>query len=150
MPVSKKHNKDSLIEELALKGIEYFNKKASIKELESQCREYRIPLEKHIDSEGRTLESGSKLSVLPYADVDVHLKKTLRVGKKLLPSAVEALRSNGLHECLVETISVNEDKVEELYKEGIITDSLLKEIYSYNPTYAFSVEIKNRMGDAPD
>lgn len=137
-------------EEIALCGIEYANKKGAIKELEAQCKECRKPLEAYIDSEGRVLESGSKLAVLTHADVDVHLKKTLRVGKQLLPEAIDVLRENGLDECIEEIPTVREDVIERLYSEGKISDELLKKIYQDKSTYAFSVEIKNRMGDAPE
>ena len=137
-------------EEIALRGIEYANKKDAIKELEAQCKECRKPLEAYIDSEGRVLESGSKLAVIPHADVDVHLKKTLRVGKQLLPEAIDVLRENGLDECIEEIPTVREDVIERLYSEGKISDELLKTIYQDKSTYAFSVEIKKQMTDAPE
>ena len=154
MPEVRKPKKKSFEElsneEIALRGIEYANKKDVIKELEAQCKEYRKPLEAYIDSEGRVLESGSKLAVLTHADVEVHLKKTLRVGKQLLPEAIDVLRENGLDECIEEIPIVREDVIERLYSEGKISDGLLKTIYQDKSTYAFSVGIKNRMGDAPE
>lgn len=154
MPEVRKPKKKSFEElsneEIALRGIEYANKKDAIKELEAQCKECRKPLEAYIDSEGRVLESGSKLAVIPHADVDVHLKKTLRVGKQLLPEAIDVLRENGLDECIEEIPTVREDVIERLYSEGKISDELLKTIYQGKSTYAFSVEIKNRMMDAPE
>lgn len=154
MPAVRKPKKKSFEElsneEIALRGIEYANKKDAIKELEAQCKECRKPLEAYIDSEGRTLESGSKLAVLSYADVDVHLKKTLRVGKQLLPEAIDILRENGLDECIGEIPIVREDAIECLYSEGKISDEMLKLIYQDKSTYVFSVEIKNRMTDAPE
>lgn len=154
MPEVRKPKKKSFDElsneEIALRGIEYANKKDAIKELEAQCKECRKPLEAYIDSEGRVLESGSKLVVIPHADVDVHLKKTLRVGKQLLPEAIDVLRENGLDECIEEIPTVREDVIERLYSEGKISDELLKTIYQSKSTYAFSVEIKNRMTDAPE
>ena len=148
--IKKKSFEELSNEEIALRGIEYANKKDVIKELEAQCKEYRKPLEAYIDSEGRVLESGSKLAVLTHADVEVHLKKTLRVGKQLLPEAIDVLRENGLDECIEEIPIVREDVIERLYSEGKISDGLLKTIYQDKSTYAFSVEIKNRMGDAPE
>ena len=154
MPAVKKPKKKSFEElsneEIALRGIEYANKKGAIKELEAQCKECRKPLEAYVDSEGRVLESGSKLAVLTHADVDVHLKKTLRVGKELLPEAIDVLRKNGLDECIEEIPTVREDVIERLYSEGKISNDLLKAIYQDKSTYAFSVEIKNRMKDAPE
>ena len=107
-------------------------------------------MEAYVDSAGRVLESGSKLAVLTHADVDVHLKKTLRVGKQLLPEAIDILRAYKLDECIEEVPIVREDVIERLYSEGKISDELLKSIYQDKSTYAFSVEIKNRMGDAPE
>lgn len=154
MPEARKPKKKSFEElsneEIALRGIEYANKKDAIKELEAQCKECRKPLEAYIDSEGRVLESGSKLAVIPHADVDVHLKKTLRVGKQLLPEAIDVLRENGLDECIEEIPTIREDVIERLYSEGKISDEVLKTIYQDKSTYAFSVEIKNRMMDAPE
>lgn len=154
MPAIRKPKKKSFEElsneEIALRGIEYANKKDAIKELEAQCKECRKPLEAYIDSEGRVLESGSKLAIIPHADVDVHLKKTLRVGKQLLPEAIDVLRENGLDECIEEIPTVREDVIERLYSEGKISDELLKTIYQDKSTYAFSVEIKKQMTDAPE
>lgn len=137
-------------EEIALRGIEYANKKEAIKELETQCKECRKPLEAYIDNSGRTLESGSKLAVISHADVDVHLKKTLRAGKQLLPEAIDVLREGGFDECIEEIPIVREDVVERLYEEGAISDELLQKIYQSKVSYAFSVELKDRMKDAPE
>lgn len=147
---SKKSFEELSNEELALRGIEYVNKKDAIKELEAQCKKCRKPLEAYVDSDGRVLESGSKLAILTHADVDIHLKKTLRVGKQLLPEAIDVLRENGLDECVEEIPIVREDVIERLYSEGKISDELLRAIYQDKSTYAFSVEIKNRMADAPE
>lgn len=153
MPAARKPKKsfaELSNEELALRGIEYVNKKDAIKELEAQCKECRKPLEAYVDSEGRVLESGSKLAVLTHADVDVHLKKTLRVGKQLLPEAIDVLRAYKLDECIEEIPIVREDVIERLYSEGKIPDEVLRKVYQDKSTYAFSVEIKNRMSDAPE
>lgn len=150
MPKKKKSFEELSNEDLALRGIEYANKKEAIKELEAQCKECRKPLEEYLDSEGRVLESGSKLVVIPHADVEVHLKKTLRAGKQLLPEAIEVLLANGLDECIEEVPMVREDVVERLYTEGKISDKVLSEIYQAKITYAFGVDIKSRMSDAPE
>lgn len=151
MPAVKRKSFEELSnDEIALRGIEYVNKKDAIKELETQCKECRKPLEAYVDSSGRTLESGSKLAVISHADVDVHLKKTLRVGKQLLPEAIDVLRENGLDECIEEIPTVREDIVERLYSEGKISDELLTKIFQEKSTYAFSVELKSRMCDAPE
>lgn len=151
MPAVKKKSAEALSNEtLVLKAIEYYNKKDAIKELDAQCKACRKPLEEYVDSAGRTLESGSKLAVLSHADVDVHLKKTLRVGKSLLPEAIDVLRENGLDECIEEVPMVREDVVERLYTEGKISDELLTKIYQEKSSYAFSVDLKSRMLDAPE
>lgn len=151
MPALKKNPFEGLSnEELALRGIEYANKKKVIKELETQCKDCRKPLEAYIDSAGKVLEGGSKLVVLSHADVDVHLKKTLRVGKQLLPEAIDILRKNGFKDCIENVPTVREDIIEQRYLEGTLSDEILRKIYQSKSTYAFSVDIKNRMSDAPE
>ena len=137
-------------EDLALKGIEYANKKTAIKELEAQCKECRKPLEAAIVSEGKVLESGSRLLVLTHADIGVHLKQTLRVGKVLLPEAIDVLKECGLEECIEEVPVIREDVLENLYAAGKVTDETLKRIYASKESYAFSVELKERMSDSPE
>lgn len=152
MPAPKKRKSFTELsnEDIALRGIEYVNKKAAIKELESQCKECRKPLEAYIDSNGRVLESGSKLAVIPHADVDVHLKKTLRVGKVLLPEAIDVLRDNGLDECIEEVPIIREDILEQLYLSGKVSDEILRSVYQEKSTYAFSVELKEKFSDGPE
>ena len=131
-------------EDVALLGIDYFNKKDSIKALETQCKEIRKPLESYIESNGRTLDSGSKLAVVAHADVEVHLKKTLRVGKVLLPEAIDVLRKNHLDVCIENIPTIREDILEAMYEKGEVTDEILKQIYTDKSTYAFSVDVKER------
>lgn len=151
MPIKRKKSFAELSnEDIALKGIEYANKKEAIKELESQCKECRKPLEAYIDSNGKTLESGSRLAVIPHADVDVYLKKTLRVSKVLLPEAIDVLRENGLEECIEEVPTIREDVLESLYLNGKVSDEILKKVFQQKSSYAFSVELKNRFPDAPE
>lgn len=150
-PKKKKSFADLSNEDIALIGIEFANKKCAIKELESQCKECRKPLETYLDTEGRTLESGSKLAVISHADIDVHLKKTLRVSKVLLPEALDVIREKGLEDDCVEMVpTVREDVLERLYQEGRLTDEDLSRIYQPKSSYAFSVELKNKMPDAPE
>lgn len=149
MPKKKAYS-DLSNEDLALRGIEYVNKKSAIKELEAQCKECRKPLEEAIKVSGRTLDSGSRLLVLPHADMDVHLKQTLRVGKVLLPEAIDVLRENGLDECIEEVPYVREDVLESMYNAGKVTTDVLKRIYQSKESFAFSVEVKERMKDSPE
>lgn len=129
-------------EQLALQGLDFANKKAAIKELDAQCKEIRKPLEQAVMSSGKETSSGSKLLILPYADKDVHLKETLRVGKVLLPEAMDVLKANGLEECIENVPTIREDVLERLYEEGRVSDEILTKIYSEKSSYAFSVDIK--------
>lgn len=146
----KKSYEDLSNEDLALKGIDYANKKAAIKELEGQCKECREPLEAAIATSGRVTESGSRLLVLPHADVEVHLKQTLRVGKVLLPEAMDVLKECGLEECIEEVPTIREDVLENLYNAGKVSKEVLERIYKSKETYAFSVELKDKMSDSPE
>ena len=151
MPKSKKSVKAAKItapldnEQLALQGVEFFNKKAAIKELEAQCKDIRKPLEEVVMTSGRETESGSKILVIPFADKEVHLKETLRVSKVLLPEAIEVLHEHGLDECVENVPTVREDVIERLYEAGEISSELLKRIYAEKPSWAFSVNLKDHM-----
>lgn len=146
---SKKSYSELSNEVIALKGIEYVNKKETIKELESQCKECRKPLEEYVNSEGKTQPSGSLIAVVPHADVDVYLKKTLRVSRVMLPEAIDVLKENGLSECIENVQVIREDVLESMYNAGKVSDEVLKSLYSEKKSYAFSVEIKGKL-DAPE
>lgn len=137
-------------EQIALKGIEYVNKKDATKELDKQCKELRKPLEEYLAANGKELASGSILAVVSHADVDVHLKKTLRVSKVLLPEAFDVLTECGCSECIENVPTIREDVLERLIGEGKINEENLKKIYGLTKSYAFSVELKDRMPDAPE
>lgn len=145
--VSKKTLGELTNEQLALQGIDYVNKKNVIKELDSQCKEIRKPLEQAVKDTGRTLASGSKILIIPFADKDVHLKETLRVGKVLLPEAMDVIRENGLEECIEDVPTIREDVLERLYEEGKVTDDILQKIYAEKSSWAFSVEVKNHFDE---
>lgn len=134
-------------EQLALQGIDFVNKKQAMKELDAQCKEIRKPLEKAVMESGHTLDSGSKVLVLPYADKDVHIKETLRVGKVLLPEAMDVLRKNGLDECIENVPTIREDVLERLYEEGKVSDEVLQQIYAEKSSWAFSVDLKPHYDD---
>lgn len=134
-------------EQLALQGIDFVNKKQAIKELDAQCKEIRKPLEKVVMESGHTLDSGSKVLVLPYADKDVHIKETLRVGKVLLPEAMDVLRKNGLDECIENVPTIREDVLERLYEEGKVSDEVLQQTYAEKSSWAFSVDLKPHYDD---
>lgn len=137
-------------EQIALKGIEYVNKKDATKELDKQCKELRKPLEEYLAASGKELSSGSILAVVSHADVDVHLKKTLRVSKVLLPEAFDVLTECGCSECIENVPTIREDVLERLIDEGKIDEESIKKIYELKKSYAFSVELKDRMPDAPE
>lgn len=145
MPKVKKSATPLDNEQLALQGLEFYNKKAAIKELEGQCKTIRQPLEDAVMSGGRETDKGSKVLVIPFADKDVHLKETLRVGKILLPEAIDVLKENGLEECIENVPTVREDVLERLYDAGKVSDEVLKKIYAEKSSYAFSVDVKDRM-----
>lgn len=137
-------------EQIALKGIDYANKKDATKELDKQCKELRKPLEEYLAANGKELASGSILAVVSHADVDVHLKKTLRVSKVLLPEAFDVITECGCSECIENVPTIREDVLERLIGEGKINEENLKKIYGLTKSYAFSVELKDRMPDAPE
>ena len=145
MPKAKKSATPLDNEQLALQGIEFYNKKVAIKELEGQCKTIRQPLEDAVMSSGRETDKGSKVLVIPFADKDVHLKETLRVGKVLLPEAIDVLKENGLEECIENVPTIREDVLERLYDAGKVSDEVLKKIYAKKSSYAFSVDVKDRM-----
>lgn len=129
-------------EELALRGIAYADKKNLIKELDGECKELRKSLESAVMSMGGTTSSGSKILVIPIADKDVHIKETLRMGKILLPEAMDVLKENGLTECIENVPTIREDVLERLYDEGKVSAGILKKVYAEKPTFAFSVDVK--------
>lgn len=143
----KKALSDLSNEQLALNGIDFFNKKAAIKELDAQCKEIRVPLEQAVMNTGKTTESGSKILVLPYADKEVHIKETLRVGKVLLPEAIDVLKKHGFKECVENVPTVREDVIERLYEQGTLPLDVLKQVYAEKPSFAFSVEVKNKFNE---
>lgn len=131
-------------EQLALQGMEFYNKKQEIKELEAQCKKIRVPLETAVKTSGMDTPKGGKVFVIPFADKEVHLKETLRVGKVLLPEAIDVLRSNGLEECIENVPTIREDVLESLYESGRISAELLQKIYATKESFAFSVDVKDR------
>lgn len=145
MPKATKSTTPLDNEQLALQGLEFYNKKAAIKELEGQCKVIRQPLEAAVMTSGRETAKGSKVLVIPFADKDVYLKGTLRVGKVLLPEAMDVLKENGLEECIENVPTIREDVLERLYDAGKVSDEILKKVYAEKSSYAFSVDVKDRM-----
>lgn len=135
-------------EQAVLQALDYYNKKAAIKELDSQCKEIRKPLEERVMKEGATAANGSKALILPYADKEVHIVETLRTGKMLLPEAIDVLKENGLEECIENVPTIREDVLERLYDEGKVSIEVLRKIYAEKNTWAFSVNVKPRYEEA--
>ena len=129
-------------EDIALLGIDYVNTKERIKELDTHCKEIRPALEGFLSEAGRELESGSILAVVNHADVDVHITKTLRTGKTLLPEAMDVIKANGLEECIEHVETIREDVLERLYEEGKVSDEILTQIYKETSSFAFGVKLK--------
>lgn len=137
-------------EEIALRGIAYFDNKQQIKVLEKNLREIRPVLEDYLAKNGKTMESGTIVAHVPIGLNEVVFKNTCRNGKVLLPEAIEVLRENGLGECIEDVPTIREDVLERFCQEGKVPDDVLRKVYAYKPTYAFSVEVKDRMPDAPE
>lgn len=131
-------------------GIDYVNKKDAIKTIEAEIKELRTPLEAYLKENGKELPNGSRLAVVTHADKDVHLKQTLRVSKVLLPEAIDVLKANKLDACIESVEVIREDVLEQMYNMGQIKDDILTKVYKEKPTYAFSVELKDKMSDGPE
>ena len=144
----KKSNAPLTEDELALQGITYHRNKAAIKALETENKKLRTPLEDAVmGSAGKETTNGSRVLVIPHADKEVVLKETLRCSKVLLPEAIEELEKAGLEVCIEEIKVVREDVLEALYEKGKVSDELLQKIYQEKSSYAFSVDVKDRMPD---
>ena len=142
MPKKKTTEVNASTSDLALMGIQYDALKKQSKELDNKCKELRKPLESYLESAGKELSNGSRLVVLTHADLDVHLKHTLRTGKVLLPEAMDVLKANGLDECIEMVPTIREDVIEHLYEIGKVSDEVITKLYAEKSTYAFSVDIK--------
>ena len=134
-------------EVVALKGIAYVSAKADVKELDSKMKEYRKILEPYAEKNNTVQPSGSTLTVVQHADLDVMLKRTLRTSNILIPEALEMLKKNGFEKC-VETVEVvREDVIELLFKSGEMTEEFVRSIYTSVPSFSFSVELKKHYNE---
>lgn len=142
---NKKEKKNSFNEEeLALMAIGYVKNKESIKAIEAQNKEYRVPVEEFAIANGKKLPTGSTLTVLSHADVNVHLKRTLKVSQVLLPEASDVLKENHLEECIETVEIIREDALERLYDAGKIPPEVLQKLYAHKESWAFSIELKKK------
>lgn len=145
---AKKEKVSQSVEEVALSGFDYVNKKEQIKLIEKEIAKIRPSLESYLSVEGKTLEGGSILAVIPYADKEVHLRNTLRESNVLLPEAIDVLKKSGLKECIEKVEVVRDDIIARKYDAGEISDDVMKQLYKVKGSYAFSVTVKNRFDEA--
>lgn len=143
--VRKKHN--SVAEDIAREAFRLIENKKQISVLESENKKIKSVLDSFVSENGTETETGSIISTIEYADKVVVLKKTLRNYASLMPTAIEELEKAGLSDCIEVTPVVRDDRVAELYAAGKISKRLMKKIYSYKATYAFSADIKKRFLD---
>lgn len=144
---SKKEKKNSFTEEeLALMAIGFVKNKEFIKNFETQNKEYRAPIEEYAIANGKKLPTGSTLTVLSHADVDIHLKRTLKVSQVLLPEASDIIKENHLEDCIETVEVIREDVLERLYDAGKISPEVLQRLYAPKESWAFSVELKKKSG----
>lgn len=136
-------------EQIASLGVNYVKCQTDKKQIDSEMKTIRKPLEDYLGAMGKELPNGSFLSVVPFADKEVHLKSTLRTSKSQLPEALDVLKENGLEECIEHVPMIREDIVERMYEEGKISDDILAKIYAPKKSFAFSVDIKPRF-DGPE
>lgn len=131
-------------ESIALQALDYDAKKKQMATLKKDIDVLRVPLEEVVDASGRPTPTGSKVFVVPYADKEIQLHKTLRLSSVLVPEAEDILRKNHLTECLETVTVIREDIVERLYQTGKIPVDLLNKLYVQKESYAFSVKVKKR------
>lgn len=137
-------------EEVALLGIQFDKNKSAIKELESNNKKIREPLEAYLQENGTVPdeESGHRVCIISHADVDVTLKYTHRVSQVLQPDAMDTLRKHKLDEAIETVEVIREDVIERLYEEGKISDELLRSLYAPKESDAFSVSVKGKFNEA--
>lgn len=127
---------------IEVKATAYLGLKKQIKGLEDECKMLRPELESYIDNNGHTNDKGTIVAVLPYNGKEVFLKKTCRETCELVPDAIEHIKGYGLEECIENVPTIREDVLERLVLEGKAPQELLKKIYTFKKSYAFSVDVK--------
>jgi hypothetical protein len=144
MPKKKIQGYD--MENIPLLAIQYVQKKDAIKELDDQCKQIRVPLEDYLVEHGKIVEKGNRLLVMTHADVDVHMKHTLRVSASLVEDAKEVLKKHKLNSCLVKEtiIRIDEAEIQRLHAAGEISDEVLGELYEAKSSTAFSISLKEK------
>lgn len=129
-------------EEIAVMGVEYFQKKEMIKILTDQCSEYRKPLEEYVFKEGTTDPKGNVTAVLTLASTEIILKETNRTSAVMTDDAMEVLKANKLEMCIVHTPSIDTEKITNLYEAGKISDEIMGKLFTSKSGFAFSVSVK--------
>ena len=97
-----------------------------------------------MDANEKEISGGSKVCILPHADMEVVLKRTLRSSAELLPNATDILRENGLTDCLESVVIVREDRLQAMYEAGKVPDEIMKKVYASKDSYAFSVSLQKK------
>lgn len=150
MPKKKASEFPQNAEEIALKGFQYYQGKQQISEIEKSLKETRKPLEAYLDAEGMDTPQGHKLVVVPYADKDVHLKRTRRSTAILRPEALDILKEMGLKDCIESVEVVRDDILSEMILRGELPDEVVQRLYEEKVSNAFSVDVKQRFSDDED
>ena len=138
------------LNDIPLIGIQYAQKKETIKELSTQCEQLRVPLEKYLTEHGKADAKGSKICVVSHADVDVVMMHTLRVSSSLVENAEEVLKAHGLESCIKTVTYVDQEEIQKLHSLGELSNDVLAELYTVKESTAFSVTLKNTMKDEED
>ena len=131
-----------------MQALDYDAKKKQANILKKEIDSLRSPLEEAVDTAGSVTPTGSKVFVIPYADKEIQLHKTLRLSSVLVPEAEDILRKNHLTECLETVTLVREDIIERLYQSGKLSVDILNKLYVQKENYAFSVKVKPRFHEA--
>lgn len=144
MPV-KKQQVTMEQDDIAAKGMDYYLHKQEIKKHETEIKRLRTSLEEYLKNNNQVLPSGTQVAQLPFADKNVILKNTYRLGASLVAEAIDIAKTiAGLEDC-VETVEIlREDILESKVIDGTIDEEVLKRFYETKESYAFSVDVKKK------
>ena len=135
-------------EEIALRALEYVNKKRTISILDKDCKEIRVSLESFMDKNEVELPTGSKECLIPYVDVEIHLKRSMRNSVTLSDKAMDIIKELGIEKDVVETKSViNEEALKNLITMGIVSEADALRLFDRKVTYAFSVDTSDKFDE---
>lgn len=132
-------------EEIALTALDYVNKKRSISLLEKDVKKLRPTLETYMDKHEVELPTGAKECIIPYVDVDIHLKRGVRNSARLRDDALTVIAELGIADEVVEMKPViNEEELQAMISAGEISEVDALRIYEHKTTYAFSVDTSDK------